>query len=209
MNKSVLTAIFAQIKQVHGEVILEKLKIYVDLLIKWNRCYNLTAITDPVSIWQLHILDSLALSAWIPQKAQILDFGTGAGLPGLILALIFPQSKFVLLDSIYKKTVFLRMAVRLLGLENVTVVCQRVENYKPLCLFDKITSRATADLCDIVTLTEALLLPEGEWLLMKGQYPRTEIADLPAHILLKAVTAYQLPELDIARHVVTLSQKIV
>lgn len=147
---------------------------YVLLLNKWNTAYNLTAIRDLPAMIHKHILDSLAILPWI-QGQHLIDVGTGAGLPGIPLAITKPEFHFVLLDSNGKKIRFLNEVKRQLGLKNLEVIQSRVENYHPTQGFDTVTSRAFSSLEQMVHWTEHLLADQGIWLAMKGRYPDTEL----------------------------------
>lgn len=183
----------------------EKLWAYIELLQKWNRVYNLTAIHDPEKIVQLHILDSLSVRAYL-QGNRILDVGSGAGLPGIPLALTCPDKTFTLLDSNSKKTRFLTQVVCELGLKNVTVVHDRAENFHPDQCFDNIVTRAFAALTDMLLHTEHLLCPAGVFLAMKGIYPESEIQEMPAHFKLIAVHELIIKGLDAKRHLVCIGK---
>lgn len=156
---------------------IDKLMQYLMLLEKWNRAYNLTAIKDIDSMITLHLLDSLAITPWI--KGQyLLDVGSGAGLPGIPLAIVNPQLNVVLLDSNGKKIRFLQEIKRQLNLPNITTIHSRAEDYKPSQPFDTVTSRAFSALTSLVTWTNHLVAPGGIWLAMKGQYPFEELKSL-------------------------------
>ncbi len=149
---------------------------YFDLLLKWNKVYNLTAITDPFEIVIKHLLDSLSIIKHIRSDLQnIIDVGTGAGLPGIIIAIVRPDLKVTLLDSNNKKTAFLRQVKTNLKLENVDIIHQRVENYAPTELFDAVISRAFASLVDYVLGVKYLLKLNGIIYAMKGKLPEDEI----------------------------------
>ncbi|PXX96576.1 16S rRNA (guanine(527)-N(7))-methyltransferase RsmG [Halomonas sp. LBP4] len=151
----------------------------VSLLHKWNRAYNLTAVRDPLEMVSRHLLDSAAVLPWV-RGPRLLDVGAGAGLPGLVLAILRPELAVTLLDSNGKKVRFQRQAVLELGLSNVTPVQARVEAIQGR--FDQIISRAFASLGDFVELSEHLLAPGGQWLAMKGPAVEDELAGLPAEV---------------------------
>ena len=174
---------------------------YLALLQKWNQTYNLTAIRDPLEMVSAHLLDSLAVVPHLP-GTTLLDVGTGPGLPGIPLALAFPERKFTLLDSIDKKTTFLRQAVAELGLKNVTVVCERVERWHPASPFECIISRAYAELSTFVDSSAHLLAPNGTYVAMKGRYPADEIERLGARAKVKNTIQLQVPGLDAERHLI-------
>lgn len=150
---------------------------YLSLLDKWNTAYNLTAIRDVESMVSKHLLDSLAVSPWL-RGTRIIDVGSGAGLPGIPLAIARPELHFTLLDSNGKKTRFLQEVKRQLHLNNVEVVQFRAENYHPSPGFDTVTSRAFSNLEQMIYWTQHLLAPQGIWLAMKGRYPAEELAVL-------------------------------
>jgi 16S rRNA (guanine527-N7)-methyltransferase len=153
--------------------ITEPLLNYLLLLDKWNKTYNLTAIRDVNEMVAKHLLDSLAILPWI-QGLRIIDVGTGAGLPGIPLAIARPDIKVTLLDSNGKKTRFLQEVQRNLGLKNLEIVQFRVEDYHPSLGFDTVLSRAFSSLQQMVDKTEHLLAPSGQWLAMKGHYIEAE-----------------------------------
>jgi 16S rRNA (guanine527-N7)-methyltransferase len=191
----------------------EKLIAYRDLLLKWNKTYNLTALKDPQDAIACHLLDSLAiLTAWeqaavLPSgigHSSVIDVGSGGGLPGLALAIACPDLSVTLVDAVQKKTAFLRQTVIELALRNVTVHHARVEHLQGR--YAVITSRAFAELADFVALTRHLLVPGGRWLAMKGQRPTAELAALPAGIVVKAVQSLIVPGLAAERHLVILGE---
>ena len=151
---------------------------YVSLLEKWNKVYNLTAVRDPAQMVPQHLLDALSIRPYLSGK-RILDVGTGAGLPGIPLAIADPEREFVLLDSALKRTRFVTQAVGELGLKNVEVVQARIEDYQPEELFDTITSRAFTATEDFVSATGHLLVDNGLLVAMKGKLPQQEINSLP------------------------------
>ncbi|PKM11531.1 MAG: 16S rRNA (guanine(527)-N(7))-methyltransferase RsmG [Gammaproteobacteria bacterium HGW-Gammaproteobacteria-3] len=151
---------------------------FIKLIDKWNKTYNLTAIRDKADMVSLHLLDSLSLLPFM-EGSRVIDIGTGAGLPGLPLAICLPETEFTLLDSNAKKTRFVQQAILELKLRNVTVHRGRVEQFHPEILFDAGLCRAFADLKEIVKMTGHLFNQEGVLLAMKGQMPQFELAQLP------------------------------
>jgi len=149
---------------------IEQLLGFIKLIEKWNKAYNLTAIRNREDMARLHVLDSLAIVPFIEGK-RVVDIGTGAGLPGIPLAIYLPEIKFTLLDSNAKKTRFVQQAILELKLKNVSVCHNRVEQYHPEKRFDTVITRAFAGLSDIVELTAHLLNKDGVLLAMKGQIP--------------------------------------
>ncbi|CAM0554481.1 Ribosomal RNA small subunit methyltransferase G [Vreelandella titanicae] len=161
------------------------------LLHKWNRAYNLTAVRDVDDMVSRHVLDSAAVLPYV-QGPRLLDVGAGPGLPGIVLAILAPQLDVTLLDSNGKKVRFQRQAVMELGLENVTPVQARVEQFKAAA-FDQVISRAFANLVDFVTLTRQLPSADGQWLAMKGPGADDELRDLPAGICLHQRHLLEVP----------------
>ncbi|MBB6600427.1 16S rRNA (guanine(527)-N(7))-methyltransferase RsmG [Luteimonas sp. MC1825] len=178
------------------------LSAYLDLLARWNRTYNLTAIRDPGDMVTLHLLDSLAMHAHVRDVASLADLGTGAGLPGIPLAIALPALQVTLVESNGKKARFLREAVRTLGLANARVAECRAEAVDQPGAFDAITARAMATLPDILAAGGHLLTPEGRLLAMKGARPEAEIAALTGDWALEAVHPLAVPGLDAERHLV-------
>lgn len=174
---------------------------YVALLVKWNRTYNLTAVRKPEQMVTRHLLDSLAVLPYL-HLPRILDVGTGAGLPGLPLALARPEAEFVLLDSNRKKTRFVTQATAELGLNNVTVVNSRIEDYRPDAPFSTVVSRAYAGVAEFVLGARHVCAPDGVFLAMKGVYPLAELDVLPDGFALEAVHELRVPGLDAERHLV-------
>ncbi|MDI1352455.1 MAG: 16S rRNA (guanine(527)-N(7))-methyltransferase RsmG, partial [bacterium] len=161
-------------KQFQLEHLTHPLFAYLLLLNKWNVAYNLTAVRDLPSMVNKHVLDSLAILSWI-KGDTILDVGTGAGLPGIPLAIARPEIHFTLLDSNGKKTRFLNEVKRQLNLKNLEIVQSRVENYQPTQGFDTVISRAFSSLEQMLHWTQHLIANKGRWLAMKGRYPDTEL----------------------------------
>ena len=184
----------------------ETLIKYVDLLNKWNKTYNLTAVRKPEQMVTRHLLDSLSICPYLRGK-RILDVGTGAGLPGIPLAIAFPDRHFTLLDSNNKKTRFVTQAVSELELSNVDVVQSRVENFQISPPFDTIISRAYSAIGDMVNQTRHLLALNGVFLAMKGMTPVAEINELPEDFVLVKNHELYVPELEEARHLLEIKCK--
>ncbi|HXU94413.1 MAG TPA: 16S rRNA (guanine(527)-N(7))-methyltransferase RsmG [Gallionella sp.] len=177
-----------------------KLLDYLALLHKWNRVYNLTAIRDPQQMVSHHLLDSLAVLPHL-WAGRWLDVGCGAGLPGVVLAIVRPDWQFELLDSNSKKTSFVQQAVIELGLKNVSVHCARVEEWQPAEKFDGIISRAFTDLGDFLRITRHLMAEQGRWAAMKGLAER-ELAGVPDGCMVERIIPLQVPGLHAARSLV-------
>lgn len=181
----------------------ELLMEYVTELMNWNRIYNLTSVRKPTDIVTRHILDSLSVVNHL-HGDRVLDIGTGAGLPGIPLAITCPEREFVLLDSSSKKLRFVQQTLGILNLDNITLVNARVEDYQPDELFDTIICRAFSDLPDYYRHASRLCRPGGWMLAMKGVYPMTEMECLAAIGVTAEVIALKVPGLDAERHVVVM-----
>ena len=178
-----------------------KLLAFRDLLLKWNKTYNLTALRDPEQVLSHHLLDSLAILPHVG-GAPLLDVGSGGGLPGIPLAIARPQLAVTLVDAVQKKATFQQQAAIELGLGNVRAIHGRVE--EQVGQFGQITSRAFSDLAEFISLTRHLLAPRGRWLAMKGVRPEAELTALPADIVVDAVIPLQVPGLGADRHLIIL-----
>jgi len=186
------------------ETAVERLFDYVELLERWNATYNLTAVRDPAEMVTRHLLDSLAVAPHVA-GATLADLGSGAGLPGIPLAIIAPEREVLLVDSNGKKARFLREAVRRLGLARVSVAESRVENVSGT--FDCITARAFASLAEMLATGGHLLAPDGTWLALKGRFPQDELTAVPAEFRVEDVIALRVPGLDADRHLVVIRRQ--
>ncbi len=182
-----------------------KLLHYLRLLQKWNRVYNLTAVHAPQEMVTRHLLDSLAIASYM--VGRVVDIGTGPGLPGIPLALVHSQLQFVLVDSNAKKTRFVVQAVTELGLENVEVVCKRVEEFKPSQAFDTLIVRAFAPIANVLAVSSHLCANNGRILIMKGKKPEQELASVPSDYNVKDVHAIAVPGLNAKRHLVVITRR--
>lgn len=190
---------------VGGGELVDRLLDYLALLVKWNRAYNLSAVRDPGEMVARHLLDSLAILPWVDGH-RLLDVGSGAGLPGIPIALARPHLQVVLLDSNGKKTRFLRQVQLELGLTNVEVVETRVEAYRPAAPFDRISSRAFAQLREFVALSAPLLAPGGRWLAMKGRLDENELTEVQREQVKLQVHRLTVPGVDGERHLIEISR---
>ena len=179
---------------------------YVELLERWNAAYNLTAVRDPAEMVTRHLLDSLAILPHVA-GATLADLGSGAGLPGIPLAIAAPEREILLVDSNGKKARFLREAVRKLALAKARIAEARVENVEGT--FDCITARAFASLGDMLAWGGHLLAPDGRWLALKGRFPDDELAAVPDAFEVEKTLQMNVPGLDAERHLVILKRRFV
>ena len=186
----------------------QKLLAYLTLMQKWNKVHNLTAVRDADEMVVLHLLDSLVVLPFIDGKA-LLDVGSGAGLPGIPLAICLPELKVPVIDSNNKKVSFMRQAKAELGIENLEVLGGRVEEIAPNHKFDMVISRAFSDLDLFISLTHQLCDAQGKWLAMKGVYPEAELAELEKNtgITASKIEELKVPGLAAQRHLVFLPFK--
>jgi 16S rRNA (guanine527-N7)-methyltransferase len=184
---------------------------YAALIAKWTQVYNLTALRDPASILSHHILDSLAVLPSLQAHIQasgcdaVLDVGSGAGLPGVVIALCCPDVRVDCVDTVGKKAAFIQQAALALKLPRLRGVHARVEQLT--AQYPLVTSRAFASLPDFVAASREQLAPGGVWMAMKGQMPDAEIADLPADVEVFHVEPLQVPRLDAQRCLVWMRKK--
>jgi len=203
---------------------VEKMLAYLALLVKWNSVYNLTSIRDPHDMVKQHLLDSLSAVHAFTQAKNILDVGSGGGLPGIVLAIVFPTASVTMIDGgglpgivlaivfptasvtmidiVNKKTAFLTQVKAELKLKNVTVHTGRVELLKVEYLFDVITSRAFSELNNFINWSQHLLTEDGRFLAMKGVSPIQEIERLPEGWEVESIEPLQVPGLNVERHLV-------
>jgi 16S rRNA (guanine527-N7)-methyltransferase len=175
---------------------------YLGLMFKWNAVYNLTSLRDPMQMVTHHLLDSLAAVPAFLDAKNVLDVGSGGGLPGIVLAIVRPDVKISMIDTVHKKTAFLTQVKAELNLSNVTVYTMRVEQLQVSDKFDVITSRAFADLSDFVNWSSHLLAEGGRYIALKGVAPKEEQERVPAEWKVAKVEPLQVPRLGAERHLV-------
>ncbi len=178
---------------------------YVTLLDKWNSAYNLTSVRDPEEMLIKHVLDSLVVAPSLIGQ-HFIDVGTGPGLPGVLLAIYYPEKQFTLLDSLGKRIRFLNQVKMQLQLQNIHPLQSRVEDHQPLQGYDGVISRAFASLNDMLNWCRHLPTPDGRFFAMKGAAVQEEIAALPDFVKVDAIHPLQVPQLDAQRHLVVLSK---
>jgi 16S rRNA (guanine527-N7)-methyltransferase len=186
----------------------QQLLDYLDLLGKWNKVYNLTAVRDPAQMLTQHLLDCLAvvqpLKARLPALQTVLDVGAGGGLPAVVLAVACPQWQVSAVDTVAKKAAFIQTAAHSLGLPNLRGIHARVEDLAEC--YDLVCSRAFASLADFTSWSAAALKPGGVWMAMKGRVPDEELAALPPGLRVDEVQLLQVPGLEAQRCVVWMRQ---
>ena len=182
----------------------QKLLAYLALLQKWNKVYNLTAVRDPLEMVTLHLLDSLSVLPFVNSK-NILDVGSGGGLPGIVLEICKPELQVTTIDTVQKKVIFMRQVKGELGLENLTPVHARVENFKPDVPFEIVISRAFSEIALFVQLTKHLIAENGQWFAMKGIMPADELEGLPLTPV--QVIALKVAGLDAERHLLVFNNQ--
>lgn len=200
-----LNKLLAQTNIELTELQKQQLVKYVELLNKWNKAYNLTSVRDPNEMMVKHILDSLVVAPHLSGKHYI-DVGTGPGLPGVILAIALPETQFILLDSLGKRVRFLTQVKHELGLDNISPIQSRVEEFQAPVKLDGVLSRAFASLQDMVDWCGHLIDHSGRFIALKGQYPSDEIASLPNQIKFEKDISLNVPELHAERHLIILKK---
>lgn len=184
----------------------QKLMQYLSLLHKWNKVYNLTAVRDPMEMVILHLLDSLSVLPHC-QANNLLDVGSGGGLPGIVLAICKPELQVTTIDAVQKKVIFMRQVKGELGLENLTVVHARVEAFRPAEKFELIISRAFSELSLFIKVTQHLIEKNGRWLAMKGAMPHQEFerAEFEAlGVKPSKIISLKVARLEAERHLIIL-----
>lgn len=199
-----LRSLVAQTSLVLSETQLQQCVAYVQLLDKWNSAYNLTSVRDPQEMLVKHVLDSLVVAPHLNGE-HFIDVGTGPGLPGVLLAIYYPNKTFTLLDSLGKRIRFLNHVKLQLGLRNILPLQSRVEEHNPTQGYDGVISRAFASMHDMLSWCRHLPATNGQFFAMKGAAVQEEIAALPDFVKVLAVETLQVPTLDAQRHLVILT----
>jgi 16S rRNA (guanine527-N7)-methyltransferase len=187
----------------YGDQAIEKLVAYMELLAEWNKTHNLTAVDDLEQMLSIHIFDSASIKPYI-KGASLLDVGSGAGLPGMVLAILSPALEVTSVESRNKKAQFQMFAANKLKLKNFKVENLRIEDYEPKEKFAIITSRAFSSIENFVTGSKRALAPNGRWLAMKGVVPTEELKVLKKMNLKFDTFALKVPELDAQRNLVVI-----
>lgn len=208
MLRAELDRLLAQTSLSVSELQRDQLIGFLQLLHKWNKAYNLTSVREPLQMVGRHLLDSLVVGPYLqqPDCQRIIDVGTGPGLPGVPLAILFPEKHFVLLDSLGKRIRFLNEVKRQLGLTNIEPLQSRVEDHQPQQSYDAVLSRAFASLNDMLHWCQHLPASQGRFLAMKGAAVEEEIAALADFVRVTAVHTLKLPEQDAERYLVELKK---
>jgi 16S rRNA (guanine527-N7)-methyltransferase len=181
-----------------------RLAAHLELVAKWNRVHNLTAVRETSQMVVLHLLDSLTILPQLEGARTIADVGTGPGFPGIPVAIVRDDANVTLVESSHKKCAFLQQAKTELALANVAVACERVEQFEPPTKFDAVVSRAFSDLPDFIAQAGHLVAPGGKLVAMKGVYPFDEIARVPSTHRVAQVLELHVPSLEAKRHLVVL-----
>lgn len=205
MNPLTLSAGLAVMKIASNEAQLKQLESFVQLLLRWNKVFNLTAIKSYEDALVLHLFDSLSVAPYLKGE-RCLDVGAGGGLPGIPLAIMQPERHFTLVDAVSKKTRFMQQAVIELGLKNVTVIHSRIEKAALLAEYDAIISRAFASISDFVNLSGQYLQLGGSLYAMKGRYPDSELKQLPSDFYVSEEVALHIPYKNIERILIEIKQ---
>ncbi|MDR1529259.1 MAG: 16S rRNA (guanine(527)-N(7))-methyltransferase RsmG [Burkholderiales bacterium] len=209
-----LTLAVGKLSLTFDESTKNKFLLFIALLQKWNRVYNLTAIRSPEETLTHHILDALTVvspldalfAAEANQTPRILDVGSGGGIPGVVLAIARPQWQITMIDAVAKKTAFVTQAIIDLELKNARAENGRIEAYRPAMRYDLIVARAFSEMSTLIESSEMALAERGCWAAMKGVFPEEEIARLPRGVRVACVEKLIVPELSAERHLVLLER---
>jgi 16S rRNA (guanine527-N7)-methyltransferase len=186
----------------------EKLLAFLSMLARWNKTFNLTAIREPLDMLRLHLLDSASMHGLIEGAERLIDVGSGAGLPGIPLAILNPQKQFTLLDSNGKKTRFIFQVISELGLVNTSEINARVETYQPQAPFDTVLTRAFSALPKMLMQCNHLLADQGTFLAMKGKKPDLELSQIEKGYKVIDLLKISVPQIEGERHVVRIKKSV-
>lgn len=196
-----------QKNQIDADLTIQnKMRDFISLLLKWNSVYNLTSITEPRDIVDLHIIDSLSIRNELV-GSHFLDVGSGGGFPAIPLAILYPEHHWTLIDKVRKKTQFLTQAILELELKNVMVLNQNIFDFSPKKMFDVITARALSTCQDFLNLSAHCGDAHTLWIAMKGQFPETELNDIPDNFYLDHFQKLKIVNRDIERHALIFKKK--
>jgi len=187
-----------------SDQMIDQLMAYLNLIEKWNRVYNLTAIRERDEMIKLHFLDSLSILNYVEME-HVLDVGSGAGFPGIVLAITKPELKVTVMDSVNKKTTFMQQVKSELSLSNLNVVNARVEDYQPTILFDGVISRAFSSIQNMLSMTQHTLKKNGAWLAMKSKDVKEELEALDQNQY--TLIPLEVPFINAERYLVKLKKE--
>jgi 16S rRNA (guanine527-N7)-methyltransferase len=187
-----------------SDQMLDQLMVYLNLIEKWNRVYNLTAIRERDEMIKLHFLDSLSILNHVEME-HVLDVGSGAGFPGIVLAITKPELKVTVMDSVNKKTTFMQQVKSELSLTNLNVVNARVEDYQPTILFDGVITRAFSSIQNMLLMTQHTLQKNGAWLAMKSKDVKEELEALDQNQF--TLIPLEVPFINAERYLVKLKKE--
>ena len=187
-----------------SDQMLDQLMVYLNLIEKWNRVYNLTAIRERDEMIKLHFLDSLSILNHVEME-HVLDVGSGAGFPGIVLAITKPELKVTVMDSVNKKTTFMQQVKSELSLTNLNVVNARVEEYQPTILFDSVITRAFSSVQNMLSMTQHILQKDGAWLAMKSKDVKEELKALDENQY--TLIPLEVPFINAERYLVKLKKE--
>lgn len=206
MLSAQLKTYLAEMKMSATQLQQKQLIGFVEMLNKWNKAYNLTAVRDPEQMLIRHIMDSLTVSPYL-EGERFIDVGTGPGLPGIPLAIMNPDKQFVLLDSLGKRIRFQKQVQFELKISNITSVESRVETYDPDIKFDGVLSRAFASIQDMLSWCQHLSTEKGTFYALKGQLNQQELQQIPAGFSLVETIVLHVPRLDEQRHLLKIAKQ--
>jgi 16S rRNA (guanine527-N7)-methyltransferase len=187
-----------------SDQMIDQLMAYLNLIEKWNRVYNLTAIRERDEMIKLHFLDSLSILNHVEME-HVLDVGSGAGFPGIVLAITKPELKVTVMDSVNKKTTFMQQVKSELSLTNLNVINARVEEYQPIILFDRVITRAFSSIQNMLLMTQHTLQKNGAWLAMKSKDVKEELAALDKNQY--TLITLEVPFINAERYLVKLKKE--